>query len=115
MKAVISGALITLISAVTYAATPWHQVGSQGVLHFVVVDAGSQNNPDVFRSAIVATCGTARICQVHFWASDLDAPRRLPMTDRQVNSRLAIWQFNANTGYRSLTWRCDIQRGPDCF
>ena len=114
MKLLALCTLLALAVSPVHAAA-WHEVGTQGALHFVVVAPAAQMDQDVYRDAVVALCTHAVICQVHFWPSDALAPRRLPMTDQQVNNRLAVWQYNGNNGYREFLWRCDIERGPNCL
>jgi|SRR5690348_2037750 len=114
MRAITICALIALAAFPAHAES-WHEVGKQGVMHFVVVDPAARDNQDVYRSAIAELCKGASICQVHFWSSDELAPHHLPMNDVQAGSQLAIWQYNSNTGRRSLRWRCDIAKAPDCL
>jgi hypothetical protein len=114
MKAIVACAFLA-IAVLPAQAASWHEVGRQGVMHFVVIDPAMRDNQDVYRGAIVELCKDAVICQVHFWISDKIAPRALPMNDVQAGSQLAIWEYNGNNGYRSLRWRCDIVQEPDCL
>jgi hypothetical protein len=81
-------------------------VGTSGVFHFVEIDSSDEQNEDVFRSAAALACESSRVCQVQFWVGG--APRAFPLTDAQVNSKVAQWQLNLNTGLREWVVNCKI-------
>jgi hypothetical protein len=80
------------------------------VIHFVTIDKSHAKNKDTYRYAIGELCGRRgiRICYVHFWVAGTDAPKSLPMTDEQVESEVAVWQYNGNTGFRQFLWSCKV-------
>jgi len=78
--------------------------GSAGIMHFVSVDAAHKSNEDTYRLAVATLCTGKAVCQVHFWVND--APKSLPMSDAQVDSKLVNWQQNLNTGLRRWLVKC---------
>lgn len=42
------------------------------------------------------------VCVINFWKNEADAPRALPMTDRQVNSQFLSYTRNRNTSHEEL-------------
>jgi hypothetical protein len=90
------------------AGDGWHLNGTQGVMNFVAIDKGRERDRDVYRFAIAELCGVKPVCQVLFWPADTGAPKSLPMSDAQVASQVAHWQFNSHTGLRRLLWSCKI-------
>jgi hypothetical protein len=106
--------LFTVLIAVMIALFPrlalgddgWKLNGKQGIMNFVVIDRSQAKNQDIYRVAIAEICGIKPICQVLFWTTGTDAPKSLPMSDAQVASKVAHWQYNSNTGLRRLLWSC---------
>lgn len=104
--------LLALLSAylptVALAGDGWQLLGSQGIMYLVAVDKSEATNQDVYRFAVAHLCAGKSICQVLFWIAGTDAPRSLPMTDAQVASQVAHWQYNGDTGLRRFLWSCTI-------
>lgn len=87
------------------ATVSWERVGGQGDMSFVVVPPPHDSDA-MFKDAVAALCRRQAHCFVHFWADKADAPRRLPMTDAQVESEIAAYRQNTNTGLAAWRWRC---------
>jgi len=104
-----------LIANVAHAGEPWKLIHSQGVMNFVHIDASSWKDQDQYRLAIGKICAGKQICQVLFWKDEKLVPRKLPMTDQQVNAQVAHWQYNGNTGLRRLLWSCEIVNEAGCL
>lgn len=82
--------------------------GSQGIFFFVVIDKQQAKNQNTYRLAVSEVCGNKPICQVLFWVEGTLAPKALPMSDAQVSTKAAHWEYNANTGLRSFRWSCKM-------
>jgi hypothetical protein len=106
----------TILGSSVAAQTPstgWKKIGEQGIFSFVVVGGTSANDQEIYRLAIGKICRTRPICQIVFWQDEKLAARKLPMTDQQLKSRTALWQFNANSGLRRLIWSCELFKRTD--
>ncbi len=77
-------------------------------MNLVAIDKDQESNEDAYRNAIAELCGVETVCQVLFWIEGTDAPRSLPMTDEQVETQIAQWQYNGNTGLQRLLWPCKL-------
>ena len=105
------GFVLTVNAAENYKVT-----GSQGVMNFVQIDKSAATNTDNYRFAVADICRMNKICQVLFWTDN--APSSFPLSDAQVNSKVAHWQINMNTGLRRWFWDCDLvgkQSGDECL
>lgn len=97
--------LAFLSVAGTAAASDGYRItGQAGIMHFVDIEASQKENEDVYRFAVADVCAGKSICQVHFWVGD--APKALPMSDAQVESKLVSWQQNMNSGLRRWLVKC---------
>jgi hypothetical protein len=103
---ITSIAVITIFCSVASAGAGWKLNGKQGIMNLVVIDKSQTKNRDIYRIAIAEICGVKPICQVLFWVAGTNAPKALPMSDAQVASKVAHWQYNSNTGLRRLLWSC---------
>ncbi|AQZ95545.1 hypothetical protein ACFSB1_00950 [Halopseudomonas phragmitis] len=92
-------ALPAVVEAADYTIT-----GSSGIMNFVAVNPSKIDDEDVYRLAVADACAGKPICQVHYWAGS--APSGLPLTDEQVDEKLAAWQLNLNTGLRRWLVKC---------
>jgi len=109
-------AIVLCCSGTARAIESWELVHSQGVMHFVYISAPDWKNQDYYRLAIGTLCARKRICQVLFWHDRALTPTTIPMSDAQVEAKVAHWQYNANTGLRRLLWSCKIVSDPSqCF
>lgn len=88
----------------------WELVGRQGVARFIVLREGDPTQEETFRVPMAESCGLEPVCHAHFWTSDNDAARRLPMTDSQLAARVGLWQRNLNTGLNRLLLPCKLGR-----
>lgn len=107
----LSGFALSVSAADGYTVT-----GTQGVMHMVQMDAEGVSNTDNYHLAAGEICRLDKICQVLFWTEN--APKSFPMTDAQVNSKVAHWQINMNTGLRRWFWDCEffgLQTGDECL
>lgn len=95
---------LSVIPALSVAGSGYRVTGSSGVMHFVSIDAAQKDNEDTYRFAVAEVCAGKAICHVHFWVGA--APKSLPMSDAQVNSKLVNWQQNLNTGLRRWLVKC---------
>ena len=98
--------LLVVFSQTLHAGKGYLFTGSQGVMNFVQIDSGEARNMDVYRTAVADICRVKDICQVLFWTTN--APSKFPMTDTQVNSKVAHWQINMNTGLRRWFIDCEV-------
>lgn len=55
-----------------------------------------------------AECAGKSFCSVGFWANDGNAPRRVKMSDGQMNGRIVQFAINARTGLNKTTWNCRL-------
>jgi hypothetical protein len=66
--------------------------------------------PDMSADAIALAakgqCGRREFCQVHAWASAIDAAQAFPMTDREAAAQVFVYGVNRSTGYEQLLWDC---------
>jgi len=70
------------------------------------MDSAGASNTNNYRLAAREICGLKKICQVLFWTKN--APSSLPMTNAQVNSKVAHWQIDRNSRLRRWFWDCDL-------
>lgn len=102
----IAVAFATLVLATTaFSGEGYKITGSQGVMHFVEIDAAQKDNEDVYRFTVGEACAGKAICQVQYWIGS--APNGFPLSDAQVESKLVQWQQNLNTGLRRWLVKCD--------
>lgn len=75
-------------------------------MNFVVVEPPFDSQAP-FHQAVASICAGKTHCFVHFWDSASAAPRRLPMTDAQVESEIAAYRQNTYTKLARWHWRCE--------
>ena len=80
--------------------------GQSGIMYFVAIEKDVKNNEDVYRLAVGEACSGRSVCQVQFWVGS--APRKFPLTDEQVASKVVHWQQNLNTGLRRWLVKCSL-------
>lgn len=90
------------------AGDGYHITGHSGIMYFVAVNKAQKENEDVYRFAVGEACAGKAVCQVQFWVGK--APSRFPLTDAQVDSKLAQWQQNSNTGLRRWLVKCGFSK-----
>ena len=74
-------------------------VGMQGKMHFVYT---ALSDADSFREIAYEICAKDSICIVHFWNNKQLTPVSLPMSDEQVNAKVASYNYNKNTKLQRL-------------
>lgn len=52
-------------------------------------------------------CGEEAVCSVFGWASEFDAARAFPMTDREAAAMLFSYGINRKTGHERVLWNCE--------
>lgn len=79
----------------------------KGLNYFaMIVPEGT--DPGTFPALAKERCGEADICSVYAWPDDASAARALPMTDREVSTRLFAYDINRNSGLEQSLWNCRI-------
>lgn len=91
----------------------WHQIGTQGVMHYVVLKRW--RNKDNYRIVVADLCGLDAICRVYFWHRDRDAALRIPFTNRQMRSMVGTYQVNRDTGFQKFEVACKVKKEPGCW
>lgn len=102
----IVGLLVACGNSETHPQLPninFEEVGMQGKAHFVFVESSPKVNKNSYRQISDYICGREQICIVMFWNTKDQTPRSLPMTDEQVNSKVAHYNLNKNTGMDRLS------------
>ena len=97
-------AVFTLASS-AFSGEGYKITGNQGIMYFVAIDTAQKDNEDVYRFAAGKACAGKAICQVQYWIGS--APNGFPLSDAQVESKVAQWQQNLNTGLRGWLVNCD--------
>ena len=74
---------------------------SSGMVHFVLIPRTHEGDRSPYQAAIQDICGRSSkpVCRIHFWSDPRKVPKNFPMTDDQMNSLLATYGRNKNTGY----------------
>lgn len=85
-------------SAVTFRQLPG--LGNSAMI------VASSIAPDGLPALAKDRCGTEQICTVTAWASDADAARAWPLTDREVETRIFTYSINRSTGFERSQWDC---------
>lgn len=113
---IVVGVCLLLAAELTIAAGNWQLIHSQGIMHFVYIDTAHPTDMDQYREAIAGVCGIEDICQVLFWTNLGLIPKTLPMSDEQLDAKVAHWQRNSHTGVRRMLWPCTVVDDPgQCF
>jgi len=95
---------LIFLSSSVIAGNGYKITGKSGIMFFVAINSAKNNNEDVYRFAVGDACAGKSVCQVQYWVGN--APRKFPLTDAQVNSKLVHWQQNLNTGLRRWLVNC---------
>jgi hypothetical protein len=95
--------LLSACATSTTSTTPkYNRLGTQGLSHFVVVDKGFDSDRSALKSIADEICKGQTICIVFFWDDNSKAASSLPMTDAQVNAKIAQYNLNKNTNLDRL-------------
>ena len=76
----------------------YERVGGQGKSHFVFIEDSPSIDRSTYRQIAKTICRGESICIVMFWKDRTKVPYSLPMTDAQVNAKVAHYNLNKNTG-----------------
>lgn len=98
-------ATIALLGPQQAGAAAWSVVGTQGIRHFVAVDA-AQANEAVYRQAASGICAPGKPCIVLFWTDSGQAAAQMPLTRAQRDALAAQYTRNPATGQDVLLLRC---------
>lgn len=100
--------LPVFLSACGDADTPvkpsvkYERTGGQGKIHLVYIEPAPSINRASYREAVTEICKGERICIVMFWDDKTSMPSSVPMTDAQVDSKVAHYNLNKNTSLDRL-------------
>lgn len=75
----------------------YERMGGQGKMHFVYIEPAHSIGKISYRVVANEICRGERICIVMFWDDKYSMPSSIPMTDAQVNSKVAHYNLNKNT------------------
>lgn len=94
-------------SASNAPAKGWSFAGQQGDMFFVTItDTNIGKAP--YHQAVARLCAGKTHCFVNFWTDARVTPRRLPLTDEQVEAQVAGYRLNTNTNLSAWGWRCSL-------
>jgi hypothetical protein len=74
----------------------------QSIEHVVVIDPKYSSDRGVLLAISKQVCAGQEICIVMFWDDESKAPTSIPMTDQQVNDKVAHYNINKNSGLDRL-------------
>ena len=80
----------------------YERVGGKGQFHFVYIEDAPSTDRGPYLRIASNICRGQRICIVMFWNDRSKVPHSLPMTDAQVNAKVAHYNLNKNTGLDRL-------------
>lgn len=81
---------------------PLRIVAKQGTDNMVVIDPKYKSDKQVLLPISKQICSGQDICVVLFWDDESKAATSMPMTDQQVNDKIAQYNINKNTGLDRL-------------
>ena len=80
----------------------YERVGGQGKMHFVYMKKSSEVSRDSYLQVGDYICKGENVCIVMFWDNKSLVPSSIPMTDKQVDSKVAHYNLNKNTGMQRM-------------
>jgi hypothetical protein len=80
----------------------YNLLGTQGLYYFVVIDKGLDSDRSALKNISDEICKGKTICSVLFWDDKSKAASSIPMTDAQVNEKIAQYNLNKNTSLDRL-------------
>ena len=80
----------------------YNLLGTQGKSHYVVIDKELDLDRKALSSIADEVCKDQTICIVYFWDDNSKAASSLPMTDEQLNAKVAQYNLNNITGFNRL-------------
>lgn len=93
-------------------------LGSQGDYVFMSLPASHARDKAFIERTARGMCAGKNHCYVLFWENGKGGATRLPMTDGQVKSQLAQYDFNRYTKRDRFLWNCAQFKGTpkdQCF
>lgn len=98
---IVACASSTPSTPVPVPTVPDHQIfGTSGQVRFIIVPKGTtKSNLQAIANAV---CSGSDICIIHFWDDRNLAAGALPMSDDQLQARIAQYNLNKNTGLNRL-------------
>lgn len=88
-------------------AAGWTTLSSQGMRHFVSVDAGAAAaGTQVFKDAAASLCQPKKPCVILFWSDANRAARKMPLSADQQKSLVAQYTRNPASGHEEVLLRC---------
>ena len=81
---------------------PFRIIASQGTDNMIVIDPKYKTEKQVLLAVSKQICSGQDICVAFFGDDESKAATSLPMTDQQVNDKVAQYNFNKNTGLDRL-------------
>ena len=85
----------------------YERIRTQGKSDFVWVDPGYKFDPDVYEHAIAEIAGSSDFAFIFFWDDRDRIPENLPMSDEQLESQIAKYEANRNTGHEQFYYLRD--------
>ena len=97
MKRIITTLAATALSlGVISCSSESSVVGTQGMTKFISVEPGL--NTEQLQQVATRHCKGESRCYLHIWDNPAKAARSFPMTDAQLESKLATYQRNPSSG-----------------
>lgn len=81
------------------------RVGGQGQIDFAVISPALSTQYDRLYSAcrrFSRDRNSGTFCKIMMWTDKKNVPKRLPLTDRQMNTQVAVYDFNLMTSLNRL-------------
>ena len=98
---------------------PLQLTGQQGDnTFFFTVPKSHASNKEYLTDRAKTFCYGRTYCYVHFWQTGEAAPRKFPLTDKEVELELAQYRQNLNTGLSVIIFNCKRFPGTsekECF
>jgi hypothetical protein len=86
----------------------FQRTGGQGKMHFVYVQKEPQVSKEQYLQVGDFICKEERVCIVMFWDDRTMIPSSLPMTDEQLNAKVAHYNLNKNSGMHRVSICADV-------
>lgn len=83
---------------ITRPTINYERVGSQGKMHFTYIESDASVSKESYLQVGDYICKGESVCIVMFWNDKSLIPISLPMTDEQVNAKIAHYNLNKNPG-----------------
>ncbi|WP_136484697.1 hypothetical protein [Vibrio sp. H11] len=94
--------MIFLLSAcgqeTTKPTIKYERIGGQGKMHFTYIESGVAVSKKSYLQVGDYLCKDESVCMVMFWNNKSLTPASLPMTQEQVNAKIAHYNLNKKSG-----------------